>query len=304
MGACGMSKLTFGDRVMMIIIYVFLILLTFVTFYPFWNSIVISFNDGKDTMLGGITFWPRKFTLDNYQIVFQDKRLINAFMIAVLRTVVGTIMSVLATAILAYGLSKRELIGRKYIMIFCLITMFFSGGLIPTFLLIRSLGLLDTFWVMIIPTLIQVWNMIIFRTFFQQLPVGLEESAKIDGAGYWGIFFKIVIPLSGPVIATLSLFTAVFHWNDWFFPSIYITSENLIPIQTLLQKILNVNTATSQTGQMDAGAIAHLSEALSSVTGKSLSMATMMVATVPIILVYPFVQKHFVKGVLIGSLKE
>lgn len=304
MGACGMSKLTFGDRVMMIIIYVFLILLTFVTFYPFWNSIVISFNDGKDTMFGGITFWPRKFTLDNYQIVFQDKRLINAFMIAVLRTVVGTIMSVLATAILAYGLSKRELIGRKYIMIFCLITMFFSGGLIPTFLLIRSLGLLDTFWVMIIPTLIQVWNMIIFRTFFQQLPVGLEESAKIDGAGYWGIFFKIVIPLSGPVIATLSLFTAVFHWNDWFFPSIYITSENLIPIQTLLQKILNVNTATSQTGQMDAGAIAHLSEALSSVTGKSLSMATMMVATVPIILVYPFVQKHFVKGVLIGSLKE
>src|SRR5690625_4108552 len=304
MGACGMSKLTFGDRVMMIIIYVFLILLTFVTFYPFWNSIVISFNDGKDTMLGGITFWPRKFTLDNYQIVFQDKRLINAFMIAVLRTVVGTIMSVLATAILAYGLSKRELIGRKYIMIFCLITMFFSGGSIPTFLLIRSLGLLDTFWVMIIPTLIQVWNMIIFRTFFQQLPVGLEESAKIDGAGYWGIFFRIVIPLSGPVIATLSLFTAVFHWNDWFFPSIYITSENLIPIQTLLQKILNVNTATSQTGQMDAGAIAHLSEALSSVTGKSLSMATMMVATVPIILVYPFVQKHFVKGVLIGSLKE
>lgn len=289
---------------MHVFIYIFLIGLTFVTFYPFWNSLVISFNEGKDTMLGGITFWPREFTLDNYQIVFQDKRLMNAFLIAVLRTVIGTIMSVFATAILAYGLSKKELIGRKYIMIFCLITMFFSGGLIPTFLLIRGLGLMDTFWVMIIPTLILVWNMIIFRTFFQQLPVGLEESAKIDGAGYWGIFFRIVLPLSGPVIATLSLFTAVFHWNDWFFPSIYINSENLIPIQTLLQKILNINTASSQKAQMDAGALAHMSKALSSVTGKSLSMATMMIATLPIIMVYPFVQKHFVKGVLIGSLKE
>lgn len=299
-----MLKLTFGDKVMHVFIYIFLIGLTFVTFYPFWNSLVISFNEGKDTMLGGITFWPREFTLDNYQIVFQDKRLMNAFLIAVLRTVIGTIMSVFATAILAYGLSKKELIGRKYIMIFCLITMFFSGGLIPTFLLIRGLGLMDTFWVMIIPTLILVWNMIIFRTFFQQLPVGLEESAKIDGAGYWGVFFRIVLPLSGPVIATLALFTAVFHWNDWFFPSIYINSENLLPIQTLLQKILNVNTASSQKSQLDAGALAHMSKALSSVTGKSLSMATMMVATLPIIMVYPFVQKHFVKGVLIGSLKE
>lgn len=299
-----MLKLTFGDKVMHVFIYIFLIVLTFVTFYPFWNSLVVSFNDGQDTMLGGITFWPREFTLDNYKIVFQDKRLINAFIIAILRTIIGTMMSVFATAVLAYGLSKKELIGRKYIMIFCLITMFFSGGLIPSFILIRGLGLMDTFWVMIIPSLILVWNMIIFRTFFQQLPVGLEESAKIDGAGHWGIFFRIVLPLSGPVIATLSLFTAVFHWNDWFFPSIYITSENLVPIQTLLQKILNINTASSQKSQMDAGALAHMSKALSSVTGKSLSMATMMVATLPIIMVYPFVQKHFVKGVLIGSLKE
>lgn len=299
-----MLRLTLGDKVMLVIIYVFLAVLSFVAFYPFWNSLVISFNNGQDTMLGGITLWTRKFTLDNYKIVFQDKRLINAFIIAILRTVIGTIMSVMATAILAYGLSKKELIGRKYIMIFCLLTMFFSGGLIPSFMLIRNLHLMDTFWVMIIPSLILVWNMIIFRTFFQQLPAGLEESAKIDGAGYWGVFFRIILPLSGPVIATLALFTAVFHWNDWFFPSIYITSENLVPIQTLLQKILNINTASSQRSQMDAGALAHYSKALSSVTGKSLSMATMMVATLPIIMVYPFVQKHFVKGVLIGSLKE
>lgn len=162
---------------------------------------------------------------------------------------------------------------------------------------------MDSFWAMIIPTLVLVWNMIIFRTFFQQLPKGLEESAKIDGCGNWQIFFRIVLPLSGPVIATLSLFTAVFHWNDWFFPSIYITSEHLIPIQTLLRQVLNSNTVTSQMSQLDAGALAHMSN-VAKVTGKSLSMATMMVATIPIMLVYPFVQKHFVKGVLIGSLKE
>ncbi|MEK5036667.1 carbohydrate ABC transporter permease [Sporosarcina sp. FSL K6-3457] len=298
-----MNKLTFGDKVMATIIYTALALLAFVSFYPFWNSLVISFNSGQDTMLGGLTFWPRDFTLANYELVFKDKRLVNAFFISVMRTGVGTVLSVMATAILAYGLSKKELIGRKYFMIFLIITMFFSGGLIPSFLLIRSLGLMDSFWVMIIPTLISVWNMIIFRTFFSQLPAGLEESAKMDGCGYWATFFRIVLPLSGPVIATLALFTAVFHWNDWFLPSIYITSENLIPIQTLLQKVLNANTVSQSMGQLDAGAAAHMSR-LTTVTGKSLSMAIMMVATIPIILVYPFVQKYFVKGVLIGSLKE
>lgn len=299
-----MNKLTFGDRIMVTLFYVLLTLLTFATFYPFWNSLVISFNSGKDTMLGGITFWPRDVTLENYQIVFQDKRLLHAFLVSVLRTVIGTAMSVMVTAMLAYGLSKRQLIGRKYFMIFCLVTMFFSGGLIPTFLLVRGVGLMDSFWSMIIPTLVLVWHMIIFRTFFQQLPDELEESAQMDGAGTWGIFFRIVLPLSMPVIAAISLFTAIFHWNDWFFPSIYITSENLIPIQTLLQRILNANTATQQMSQLDAGSAAHFSKMMSGVTGKSLSMAIMMVATIPIILVYPFVQKHFVKGVLIGSLKE
>lgn len=298
-----MLKLSFGDKVMSTIIHVFLLLLAFITFYPFWNSLVISFNSGQDTMLGGVTFWPREFTLENYEIVFQDKRLINAFVISILRTGVGTVLSVLATALLAYGLSKKELIGRKYYMIFCLITMFFSGGLIPTFLLVRSLGLMNSFWVMVIPSLILVWNMIIFRTFFQQLPAGLEESAKMDGCGYWATFFRIVLPLSGPVIATLSLFTAVYHWNDWFFPSIYISSENLVPIQTLLQKVLKANTFSQAMGQVDAGAASHMAK-LTTVTGKSLSMAIMMVATLPIVMVYPFVQKYFVKGVLIGSLKE
>lgn len=253
--------------------------------------------------MGGVTFWPRDFTLENYGIVFQDTRLLNGFKISVLRTVIGTISSILVTSIFAYGMTKSELIGRKYYMIMCIITMYFGGGLIPTFMLVRGLGLMDSFWVFIIPGLVSVWNMIIFRTFFNGLPNGLEESAKIDGCGNWGIFFKIILPLSGPVIATLSLFTAVSHWNEWFLPSIYINNENLLPIQTMLRQILNSNIMSEQMSNLDSASQAVLSR-MQSVTSKSLSMATMMVATLPIIMVYPFVQKHFVKGVLVGSLKE
>nr|WP_251035755.1 carbohydrate ABC transporter permease [Paenibacillus sp. ISL-20] len=288
---------------MMVIIYIFLALLAFVTFYPFWNGLVISFNSGSDTAMGGVTFWPRDFTLENYGIVFQDNRLLNGFKISVLRTVIGTIFSILVTSIFAYGMTKSELIGRKYYMVMCIITMYFTGGLIPSFMLVRGLGLMDSFWVFIIPGLVSVWNMIIFRTFFNGLPNGLEESAKIDGCGNWGIFFKIILPLSGPVIATLSLFTAVSHWNEWFLPSIYINNENLLPIQTMLRQILNSNIMSEQMSNLDSASQAVLSR-MQSVTSKSLSMATMMVATLPIIMVYPFVQKHFVKGVLVGSLKE
>lgn len=193
--------------------------------------------------------------------------------------------------------------GRKYYMIMCIITMYFGGGLIPSYMLIRSLGLFNSFWVFIIPALVSVWNMIIFRTFFQGLPQGLEESAKIDGCGYWGTFVRIVLPLSGPVIATLSLFTAVNHWNEWFVASIYITKEELMPIQTILRQILFSNIASEQLSNVDASSIAHINSA-KKITSKSLTMATIMVATIPIVCVYPFLQRFFVKGVLVGSLKE
>ncbi|MFF2094020.1 carbohydrate ABC transporter permease [Paenibacillus sp. NPDC058174] len=296
-------KASFGDRSLTVFVYAALAVIAFTTFYPFWNAAVISLNKGMDTALGGITFWPRAFTFENYEVVFQDKRILDAFFISVMRTVIGTIASILMTAIFAYGMTKRELMGRKFYMIACIITMYFSGGLIPTFLVIRGLHLMDSFLVFIIPGLISVWNMIIFRTFFNGLPAGLEESAKIDGCGYWSTFFRIVLPLSGPVIATLALFTAVGHWNDWFYPSIYITNEKLIPIQTKLQQILNSNIMSEQMSQLDSASQSRLSS-MKSITSKSLSMATMMVATLPIIMVYPFVQKYFVKGVLVGSLKE
>ncbi|MGN7358198.1 carbohydrate ABC transporter permease [Paenibacillus sp. SAF-054] len=296
-------KISLSDRMFLSLIYALLVLMAFVMLYPFWNSIVISFNVGSDTTRGGITFWPRQFTLENYSVVFQDQRLMNGFLISVLRTVTGTFLSIVCTAVFAYGMSKRQLMGRKGYMILCIVTMYFSGGLIPSFLINRELGLMDSFWVMIVPNIISVWNMIIFRTFFLELPEGLEESAKIDGCGHWGTFFKIVVPISGPVIATLSLFSAVWHWNDWFTASIYITSEHLLPIQTLLQQILSSNIMSEQMMQTNAAARSHMSQ-LQSVTTKSLTMSTMLVATIPILLVYPFLQKYFTKGVMIGSIKE
>ncbi|MEK3700066.1 carbohydrate ABC transporter permease [Paenibacillus sp. FSL R10-2199] len=299
-----MMKLSTGDKVLQLFIYIVLILLGFVTLYPFWNSLVISFNMGSDTSLGGITFWPRVPTFDNYEVVFQDSRIGQAFMISILRTLTGTILSVLFTAILAYGLSRHELIGRRFYMVFCIITMYFSGGLIPTFLLLREFGMMDTFWVLVIPGLISVYNMIIFRTFFLGLPAGLAESARIDGCNHIGVLIRIILPISGPVVATLSLFTAVYHWNDWFSASIYINDPSLIPIQTLLKQILSSNIVTDQLQSVGNAAAQDRLALVQSVTTKSLIMATTMVATLPIIMVYPFLQKYFVKGVLIGSLKE
>lgn len=298
-----LKRLSFSDRLMLVIIYSLLSLLAFSAFYPFWNAIVVSFNMGVDTAKGGITFWPREFTLQNYEIILGDSRLLNGFAVSISRAVIGTVASIFMTALLAYGMTRTYLIGRGFYMMFFVFTMYFGGGLIPTYLLIRSLGLMDSFLVFIIPSLISVWNMIIFRTFFKGLPNGLEESAHIDGCSTWGIFFRIILPLSGPVIATLALLTAVAHWNDWFLPSIYITNGNLMPIQTILRETLNANIVSEQTALLDTSSIA-LMEKTKQITSKSLQMAIMIVVTMPIIMVYPFLQKYFVKGVLVGSLKE
>ena len=297
-------KLSKSDRIFEVTVYIVLALICFSMLYPIWNTVVISFNNGADTANGGITIWPRAFTLDNYKVVFADKRLWNAFTITVMRTVIGTTFSIFLTAMFAYGLSKSQLIGRKIYMTLAVITMYFSGGLIPSYLLIRNLHLIDTFWVMVIPGAISVWNMIVFMTFFRELPAGLEESATIDGCNYLQTFFRIVLPVSGPILATLSLFTAVTHWNAWFDASIYINKESLFPIQTMLRRIINSSIVSDQLEQITGNSTAAASlRGSGEVTTKSLTMATMMVATLPIMCVYPFVQKYFVKGVMVGAIK-
>ncbi|MDB5056526.1 MAG: maltose transporter permease [Bacilli bacterium] len=294
-------KFNSQDKTLHIIIYFVLALLAFVTFYPFWNSFVISFNVGTDTTLGGITFWPRKFTVENYGVVFTHKKILSAYFITIARTVIGTLASMFFTSLFAYALSKKGLVFKKFYMILCVITLYFSGGLIPYFILIHSMHLYNTFWFLILNGMINVYNVIIFRTFFAELPEGLEESAQIDGCSNFGVFFRIVIPISGPVVATLSLFTAVTIWNDWFYPAVFINKDSLMPLQTLMVQIVNSGVTSTIVSNLNSYATGTLRQ---SISVKSIQMATMMVATLPILIIYPFLQKYFVKGALVGSLKE
>ncbi|WP_127493723.1 carbohydrate ABC transporter permease [Paenibacillus glycanilyticus] len=294
-------KISTDDRIMRVVIYVLLTLLTIATFYPFWNTVVISFNNGMDTSRGGLSFWPRQFTLDNYEVVMHNHLFFKSLMTTTARVLAGVISSISLTAMFAYAMSKRDLIGKKMYMTMAIITMYFGGGLIPTYLVIKELHLVNTFSVLFIPFTISVFNMIVFRSFFKELPIALEESAKLDGANHFGILFKIYGPLSGPVLAALSLFHAVFLWNDWFYAGIYLTTEKWIPVQTYVMNLVNSNAATAQMAALTG---VSSSSAPSSVTSRSLQMATLIAATLPIIIVYPFLQRFFVKGVLIGSVKE
>jgi ABC transporter, permease protein len=295
-------KRSLSEKIVNVVIIVILALLCLTIIYPFWNLIVISFNSSMDTAKGGLTFFPRVFTLENYGKVFADKRLLNAFGITVARTVVTTIGCTLFTGIFAYGISRKELKFRRGYTKFCAITMYLTAGLIPTYILMQKLHLINTFWVMVIPYLFSAWNMIIFRSFFDGLPPALIEAARMDGAGEYRIFFEIVIPVSKPVFATLALFTAVIQWNSWFDGAIYITEPGLMPLPTLLRQIINSNSASQLMAQLSSTAADQMADKM--ISTKSLSTATMIVSIIPIIVVYPFIQKYFASGITLGSIKE
>ena len=278
---------------------VFMGLILFITLYPFWYVFVVSFNEGSDTALGGIYFWPRKFSLLNFQAVFNNPTIITGFTVTTLRTAIGAFIYVFFTGMVAFALSHSHLIGRKIYIIIGIVTMFFGSGLIPYYMLIRNLGLRNTFWVFIIPAMFSFYDMIIMKTFFRNLPGEMSESAKIDGAGYWRIFISIIIPLSGPILATMALFSGVYHWNDYFTAVLYIDKKELLPIQTILFKIIAESQAVTMLTQVNLPSII----ARRKLTSESVKMATMVITTAPIICVYPFLQKYFVKGMLIGSVK-
>jgi len=282
-------------------LYLFLACIFIATFYPFWNILVISLNDATDTLRGNLYFWPREFTLASYNTIFRNPEIWSALQVTVLRTILGTFLSIFCISLLAYALSKRQLIGWKYFSFFFVFTMYFGGGLIPTYMIIKSLGLIDSFWVFIFPGTIGVFLMILVRTFIEQLPGEIEESAKIDGANDLQIFARIVMPLCVPVLATIGLFLAIGHWNAWYDSYIYTYKPELKTLQAVLVKILN----QFQTGAMmtDAQQLAQSSKRIP-VSSESIRMAVTMVATLPIILVYPFVQKYFVKGIMMGAIKN
>ena len=289
-----------GTRIFDIFNYTFMILICFLCLYPIWYVIVNSLNDAKDAMLGGIYWWPRKFSLQNYIAVFEDSSVVQAFKVTFGKTILGTFVNVFFTAMVAYPLSKSHLVGRKYYMAMGTITMFFAGGLIPTFILFKQINLLNNFLVYIIPAAFNFFNLLIFINFFREIPSALEESARIDGANDITIFRKIILPLSKPVLATIALFAGVGQWNDYFGGLMYMTTRvDLEPIQTYLYRMV----AQVQSSQV-AGSISASNISASDTTSTSIKLAAMVITTLPICCVYPFLQKYFVKGMMVGAVKE
>ncbi len=293
-------KETPGEKIFTSINTVIMLLIGFLCLYPVWYVLINSFNEANDAMLGGIYWWPRVFSIENYKAVFKDDTVFRAFTITIGRTLLGTLLSAFFTAMVAYGLSKKRLMFRKFYLTLGTITMFFGGGLFPYFLLLKNLGLLNNFLVYIIPAAFSFYNLLIFMSFFREMPEALEESAHIDGAGDFRIFFKIILPLSTPVLATIALFNGVYHWNDYFSGVMYMTSRaDLEPIQTYLYRVIAQSTASNI--RSAAGADVAAKNLTSS---QAIKLATMVITTFPIVCVYPFLQKYFVKGMMLGAVKE
>lgn len=292
-----------GEQVFTWINYILVIALCLTIILPFLNIISLAFNNGADAQRGGIYFWPRVWTLDNFKEVFAQSHIVTGFYVSIFRTVVGTIASVFLTAMAAYVLKSKSLPGRKSITFFVFFTMLFSGGIIPYYMVLKELSLTNTIWVYILPSLYSVWNIIIMRTFFQAIPDSIEDAARIDGCGEFNIFMKIILPMSTPVIAAIGLFNAVAHWNDWFSGVFYVRDKSLKPLSTLLQEMLTQQDALRELLLQSSSAQYELLEQMQ-VTGDSMKMATIIIVVAPIIAVYPFLQKHFAKGVNIGGVKE
>lgn len=278
-----------------------LIGLTIVTVYPFYYFLILSFNDGMDAMKGGIYLLPRQFTTANYIKVFQDARIISAYGITLFRTILGTLVSLLLSALLAYGLTFKTLPFRKAITFVFYFTTLFTGGLIPMYILLRNLQLTTSVWIYILPFVYNFYNIIILRTFFQEIPESLAESARIDGASELSIFFRLILPLSKPVLATIALFYGVGYWNDWFTGAFYVADKSMIPAATLLQQLLQ--EASFNMGSSALNMNANMMEIQNATTPEALRMTFTIIITLPIVCVYPFLQKYFTKGVMIGSIK-
>ena len=283
-----------GERTADVGIILVLVLICLVTLYPFWYLLTLSFTSG-DVPLTQLYLIPPKLTLMNYMKVLSDSDILFGFINTIVRTVLGTLISVTCVICTAYPLSKKYFVHRRFFTSFVVITMFVSGGTIPSYLLVKSIGLMDSIWALVLPTAISAYNVVIARNFFMGIPDSLEESARIDGANDIVILLKIIIPVSLPIIATLTLWIAVAHWNAWFDSLIYITSSGKQVMQVIMRRI--VLEGTQDMMNPDA------SEEAMHVNTETIKATTVMVTTIPILLVYPFIQKYFVKGVMVGSVK-
>jgi len=285
----------------------FLILLSFITLYPFWTTIAVSLNDAMDTLRGGVTFFPRRPTTFNYKVLFQTDAIPRAFMVSVARTSINLVTSVFFTAMIAYALSRREFILLKPFTLILILSMYINAGLIPTFLLYRRLGLFNSFLVYVVPGVVNAFNFVVMRTYMRTIPESIIESARMDGYGDFYIFVRIILPLSLPVLATIGLFVAVGSWNAWFDTMIY--NSGRVSLHTLQYKLMEYLQASQSVGKSasDAGSMALAAGAgggASMVTPMSIRAAITVIAAAPILMIYPFMQRYFVVGLNVGGVKE
>lgn len=286
-----------GDRVFMILVYVFLTFCLLLVLYPLIYIVSASFSDPLAVTAGKVWLYPVDFTLRGYEVTFQNPQIITGYLNSLFYTVFGTLISVVLTVLIAYPLSRHDLYGAGIIMFLITFTLLFSGGLIPTYLVVKDLGMIDTRWALLIPQAVAAFQVIIARTFFRSaIPYELVEAAELDGCNDLQFLWAVVLPLSKPIIAVLALMYAVAQWNGYFDALIYLKSSDLQPLQIVLRNILILNTTSS--GTMDAAAMAERQQ-----LADLLKYCLVVVASVPVLLIYPFVQRYFVKGMLIGSIK-
>ena len=292
-------KSTTSDKVFTVFNTIIMVLFVVITLYPVLNTLAVAFNDGTDALRGGIHIWPRMWTMNNFTTVLQKENLLTGAKISVLRTVLGTLFSLFLNAVLAFIISRKEFVFQRSLSLFWVITMYVNGGLIPVFLLYKALGLTNSFWVYVIPGAISCYNMLVIRTYMNNsIPNSLVESAQIDGAGYTTIFVKIIPPLCKPVYATVALFSAVGQWNSWFDAMLYNRmSEKYTTLQYELMKLLS--SVTNQGTSAEA-----MKNAAGAVTPTSVRAAATILTMLPIVCLYPFLQKYFVQGLTLGSVKE
>lgn len=291
---------TRGDKIINFINYVILALILLITFYPLYFVVIASFSDPGLVNSGEVILIPKGISFVGYRHILNDPRIGSGYINTIIYTVVGTLINLAVTIPAAYALSRKDLVGREVITIIFIVTMFFSGGLIPTFLLMKNLNLLNTRWAMLLLGATNMTNIVIARTFFQSnIPFELQEAAKIDGCSDFRLFFSIILPLSSAIIAVMALFFAVAHWNNYFKALVYLTDEKLFPLQLILREMLIKSEFDAQ--MILVGDTAMLDEQLK--IAEQIKYGLIIVSTLPIMLVYPFIQKYFVKGVMIGALK-
>ncbi|AET57373.1 carbohydrate ABC transporter permease [Paenibacillus terrae] len=281
--------------------YILMALIVIVTLYPFLNVLAISLNNSTDTVRGGIYIWPRQFTLENYKTIFQYDGLLQGLQVSILRTVVGTVLGLICASMLAFTLSRVDFRARKFISTFLALTMYFSGGMVPVFILMRDLHLLGSFWVYIFPGLISAFNVFVIRSFMDGLPYALQESAKLDGANDFTIYWRIILPLCKPVLATIALFLAVNQWNAWF--DTYLYNGTASQWTTLQYELMKVLQSTQQGGSSMTNSN-DMAKQMAQISPESIKMAITITVTLPILLVYPFLQKYFVGGMTLGAVKS